>query len=162
MGKRETFERRLWMAKAPLELSRKPVFGLDCYGRLYEKERESRGFEQARSDDLLSLFLRAPRARTAQPSGPAASLCGCARGGQPFHCGETSGLHYRAAAAAYPHARFCRSKNGDHLSHKSTKRQSAEQRPAGLRSKLKKGKTMIGASLLASVFVSPFSQNCRD
>ena len=157
MGKRGTFERRLWMAKAPLELSRKPVFGLDCYGRLYEKERESRGFEQARSDDLLSLFLRAPRARTAQPSGPAASLCGCARGGPPFHCGETSGLHYRAAAAAYPPARFCRSKNGDHLSHKSTKRQSAEQRSAGLRSKLKKGTEAEGRACSHTRIQSPFS-----
>ena len=47
------------------------------------------------------------------------------------------------------------------LTHKILKRQSAEPRSAGLRSKLKKGKTMSGASLLASVFVSPFSTNCR-
>ena len=52
-------------------LPRKPIFWLTCFGRLYEKERESRGFEQARSDDLLSLFLRASRA----PDGAAVRAC---------------------------------------------------------------------------------------
>ena len=42
---------------------RKPVFRRRCCGRLYEKERESHGFEQARSADLLSLFLSASRMR---------------------------------------------------------------------------------------------------
>ncbi len=32
--------------------------------------------------------------------------------GAPFRCGETSGSHYRAAAAAYFPARFFRRKNG--------------------------------------------------
>ena len=79
----------------------KGSFWLTWVGRLIEKESGFHGCEQARPDGLRSLFLRASRARTAQPSGPAASLCGSALGRTPFRCGETSGLRYRAVAAAY-------------------------------------------------------------
>ena len=54
---------------------------LACFGGLYEKESESQGFEQAQSTDLHSLFLRAPRTQTAQPSGLPHLLCGSTRGG---------------------------------------------------------------------------------
>ena len=92
--------------KASLELPRKPVFGLACFGRLYEKESGFHGCEQARPDGLRSLFLRALRARTAQPSGPADFLCGSARGGPPFRCGETSGLEGNALCGALHLIRF--------------------------------------------------------
>ena len=107
---------------------------------------------------LFFCALRAP-GRRSRPGLPHL-LCDSARGGPPFRCGETSGLHYRAAAAAYLPARFFRRKNGD----TNTQDTKAAVRGATLRGFAKqteKGKTMSGASLLASVFVSPFSTNCR-
>ena len=76
---------------ASLKPTRKAVFEWTCYGRLIEKECGVHGCEQARPDGLRSLFLRASRARTAQPSGPADCLCDSALGRPPFRCGETSG-----------------------------------------------------------------------
>ena len=53
-------------------------------------------------------------------------------------------------------ARFCRSKNGAHF------RTVRTVKPSGFAKQTEKGENESGASLLASVFVSPFSTNCRD
>ncbi|MBR6787058.1 MAG: hypothetical protein IKM26_03965 [Clostridia bacterium] len=99
--------------KAPLELPRKPVFWLDCYGRLYEKDSGHRMEKQA-FPSLPGSFSSPFHGRDhALRDRPADCLCGCAPGGPPFCCGKTSGFHYLAAAAAYSPARFCRSKNGE-------------------------------------------------
>ena len=99
--------------KAPLELSRKPVFWLTCFGRLYEKGVWNLDCKQACPPSSRPFFcaLRAP-GRLCRPGLPHL-LCGCARGGPPFRCGETSGLpHYRAAAAAYPSLLILPQQNG--------------------------------------------------
>ena len=57
--------------------------------RLYEKERESQGFEQARSADLLSLFLSASRMRLLR-NRPAAWKC--PRGDRCFASAKRAGF----------------------------------------------------------------------
>ena len=122
--------------KASLELPRKPIFWLACFGRLYEKESGFHGCEQARPDGLRSLFLRAAAKRV--------------------------GPHYCAAAAASPSRSFFPQKKRRNLSRKSPKRQSAELCSAGLRSKLKKGTEAEGRACSHTRVQSPFSTNCRD
>ena len=51
-----------------ISFPRKPIFWLDCFGRLYEKGLES-GLQASLLSIFQALFLRALRAWTAAPSG---------------------------------------------------------------------------------------------
>ena len=118
---RGTFEGRLLKAKASLELPRKPIFGVTCFGRLYEKEAEPPILQASLHIVVPSLFLRASRTRTAQQSGPAALLCVCALGGPPFRCGETSGTSLLRRRSDVPSRSFFPQKKRRHPNAPRTK-----------------------------------------
>ena len=105
--------------------------------------------------DFHSLFLSALRMRWLRHR-PAALLCGYARGGTPFRCGETSGFYYRAAAAKTAITR--------RTPYQSGSLRSAAPRACEAR---RKRTGEIGASLLAAVFSGSFRYrlpryNCRQ
>ena len=217
-GVRGTLGRRLLRQKPLPKTHPKTSLWLGSVGRLIEKESGFHGCEQARPGGLRSLFLRASRARTAQPSGPADNVdCYRLRGTAVFPAGKTSGRSNALCGALHlirhggavtpspqgegfflyvfpkrlplegklsPERRLMRCSQPQLAlslfraaarnplvfsaektatpTHKTPKRQSAELRSAGLRSKLKKGPGSRGRACSHAGFQTLFHTDCRD